>query len=205
MPEVTIPGRKVDARDGIKIHRVSMLDRRDVTRRFRIPVVTPARALLDLAAAANPRELERAYAEGQAKRRITRTAVEAVLARNGRRAGTGVLRELLEKDGPPSLTRSEAEERLLRLIRSSGLPDPDVNARVGPYEVDFLWPREQLVVEVDGFQFHSSRQAFERDRRRDAELLARGYRVIRVTWRQIVSAPEAVMERLSQALNAAAA
>jgi very-short-patch-repair endonuclease len=205
LPEVTVPGRNPDARPDIRIYRVKSLDRRDVTRRLEISVVTPARALLDLAAVVSPRELELAYAEGQARRRLTRAAVEAVLARNGRRAGTGVLRALLEKDGPPSLTRSEAEERLLHLIRSSGLPHPVVNARLGPFEVDLLWRPQRLVVEVDGFQYHSSRAAFERDRLRDAELQARGYGVMRVTWRQIVDEPEAVVVRLAQALSARAA
>jgi very-short-patch-repair endonuclease len=57
-----------------------------------------------------------------------------------------------------------AEERLLALIRTAELPAPETNARVGPYEVDFLWRSKNLIVEVDGFAFHSSRSAFERDR-----------------------------------------
>jgi hypothetical protein len=72
LPEVTVPGRNPDARPDIRIYRVKGLDRRDVTRRLEISVVTPARALLDLAAVVSPRELELAYAEGQARRRLTR-------------------------------------------------------------------------------------------------------------------------------------
>ncbi len=71
--------------------------------------------------------------------------------------------------------------------------------------MDFLWRAERLVVEVDGYAFHSSRNAFERDRRRDAELGAQGFRVIRVTWRQIVEEPEAVIATLAVALAAQAA
>lgn len=202
-PHVTIPDPNADPRRGIRLHRVSHIGGREVTRRHRIPVVTPARALLDLAAIVDERELERAFAEALARRRVTRAAVEAVLVRNGRRAGTGALRTLMRADDPPPFTRSEAEERLLRLIRGSALPRPVVNARLGPYEADFLWREQRLIVEVDGFQFHSSRQAFESDRRRDAELQARGYRVMRVTWRQILTDPEGVMARLTQALHAA--
>ena len=72
--------------------------------------------------------------------------------------------------------------------------------RIGRHEVDFLWSPQRLVVEVDGFAYHASRAAFERDRLRDAELQAAGYRVIRVTWSQIESRREALIARLAQAL-----
>jgi very-short-patch-repair endonuclease len=86
------------------------------------------------------------------------------------------------------------------LVRRARLPSPEINIRLGSYEVDFLWPRERVIVEVDGYAFHSSRRAFEDDRRRDADLAARGFHVILITWRQIVSEPEAVLVRLAQAL-----
>jgi very-short-patch-repair endonuclease len=76
-----------------------------------------------------------------------------------------------------------------------------VNARILGHEVDFLWRDERLVVEVDGFQFHSTRAAFERDRQRDAELQGAGLRVLRVTWRQVVDAPYAALTNLVRALG----
>lgn len=103
-------------------------------------------------------------------------------------------------DAQPALTRSEAEERFLALVRKARLPDPAANVTVGGYEVDFFWDFGGLVVEVDGFAFHSSARMFESDRRRDADLAAAGVRVMRVTWRQIVSEPEALLVRLAQAL-----
>jgi len=71
--------------------------------------------------------------------------------------------------------------------------------KVGRHEVDFLWPEQRLIVEVDGFAFHSSRAAFERDRVRDAELTAAGYRVVRITWQRLVNEPEAVIATLAAA------
>jgi very-short-patch-repair endonuclease len=62
----------------------------------------------------------------------------------------------------------------------------DLDRAVGRYEVDLLWRPQRLAVEVDGYTYHATRAAFERDRRRDAELVALGYRVVRLTWRQIV-------------------
>jgi very-short-patch-repair endonuclease len=91
----------------------------------------------------------------------------------------------------PSLTRSEAEIAFLQLVRDAGLPAPETNVNVLGHEVDFLWREQKLIVEVDGFAYHSSRQAFERDRRRDARLQA-GFRVIRFTYLQIVNEARAI-------------
>lgn len=146
------------------------------------------------------RELERAVAEAQARHLAQPRDLLALLARYPGRRGTAALRELAESDGAFAITRSEGEERLLALIRRSQLPPPEVNVRLCGFEVDFLWRDQRLVVEVDGFAFHSSRAAFEKDRLRDAELQARGFRVLRVTWRQIVDRKEATLARIAQAL-----
>jgi very-short-patch-repair endonuclease len=82
--------------------------------------------------------------------------------------------------------------------QEGGSAGAETNVRLGPYEVDLLWRAERLIVEVDGFRFHSSRAAFERDRLRDAELQANGFRVIRVTWRQLADQPEAMLARLAR-------
>lgn len=82
----------------------------------------------------------------------------------------------------------------------SPAPAPEVNARLANLEVDFLWRRERLVVEVDGYRYHADRTAFETDRRRDAELSASGYRVIRVTWRQLNADRDPTLARLAMAL-----
>ena len=100
------------------------------------------------------------------------------------------------------LTRSAAERRLLALIRQARLPRPETNVRVQGYEVDLLWRRQRLIVEVDGFAYHSTRHAFERDRARDATLQAAGYRVVRITWRQIVNDSHALVAQLTRLIHA---
>jgi very-short-patch-repair endonuclease len=199
--DVTVSGRRGESKRGIRVHRVAALDRRDVRNLGGIRVTAPARTLLDLAAVVSPRELERALAEAYARRLVRRNEVAALLARLGRRPGVAVLRSLLETDASPSLTRSEAEERLLALVATAELPGPESNIRIGRHEVDFVWRDQALIVEVDGFRFHSSRTAFERDRRRDAELAGHGFRVLRITWRQIVDRPEASIARIATALR----
>jgi len=81
--------------------------------------------------------------------------------------------------------RTELEDRTVALCRRHRLPQPEVNQRVDRYEVDFLWPDSLLVVEVDGWESHRTRSAFEEDRARDARLKLLGYDVIRFTWRQV--------------------
>jgi very-short-patch-repair endonuclease len=77
------------------------------------------------------------------------------------------------------------------------------NVRVGPWEVDFVWPAARLIVEVDALSTHTDPRSFERDRRKDAELTLAGYTVIRVTRRQIEREPHAVVARIAAALAVA--
>ena len=180
--------------EGVIVHRAA-LAREDVVHLGPIPMTAPARTLLDLAAAGDERQLEFALREAQA-RRLVRPA--ELLRRCDRRRGARLLRAVLEDE--PGLTRSEAERRLLRLLRRAGLPAPRTNVRIGRFEVDLLFADERLIVEVDGFAFHASRSAFERDRDRDAALTALGYRVMRFTWRTLVERPELVVARIAAAL-----
>jgi very-short-patch-repair endonuclease len=87
------------------------------------------------------------------------------------------------------------------LLRRARLPFPRTNVRLAGYQADFLWPKQRLIVEVDGFQFHGHRYAFERDRKRDAAHVLAGYRVIRITWRQLTEEPMAVAVTIARALE----
>lgn len=198
--DITVPGRDPGPKPGIRIHRVRALDPADIGKVDGIPTTSVPRTLLDLAADGATRDLEQAVAEASARRLLRHQDLLSLLARHRGHKGMRTLRALLDADAGPALTRSEAEERLLTLVRAAGLPPPETNVRVGPFEVDFLWRESRLIVEVDGFAFHSSREAFERDRARDAELLGRGFRVLRLTWRQIVTRREATAARISRAL-----
>lgn len=196
--DVTIRGHRRQ-RPGIRVHRSRTVERFERTVREGVPVTTPTRTLLDLAIAAAPRTIERAVAEALARGLTTQKRLTDCLARHARRPGSVGLGTALSQPAPPR-TRSEAEERFLTLVRRAGVPRPRVNSRIGAYEVDFHWPDARLVVEIDGFASHHSRPAFERDRRRDAVIVAEGYSVIRVTWRSLVEKPEEVAFRLGQAL-----
>jgi very-short-patch-repair endonuclease len=198
--DVLVPLPRCPRHRGIRVHRVQPLPPDEVTRFRNIPVTTPARTLLDLATVLPIRELEQAIALAERNHAGTERRLVSLLARYPSRAGTPTLRELLDRSPKPALTRSEAEELFLGLVRKAGLPVPETNVPVHGYELDFLWREQRLAVEIDGFAFHGDRAAFEADRRRDADLAAQGIQVVRITWRRIANTPEAVLVQLVQAL-----
>jgi very-short-patch-repair endonuclease len=196
--EVTVVGRDVRGPEGVRVHRIRRLDPADAARRHAIPVTSAARTLLDLATQLTARDLGRAVEEARIHRLITDRSLKEQFERYPRHQGAKALRKAAQIE--PARTRSLAERGLLDLIRAARLPTPQANKKIGRHEVDLVWREHSLIVEVDGYAFHSTRAAFERDRRRDAELLALGYRVIRVTWRQIADEPEALVATLAVAL-----
>ena len=140
-----------------------------------MPVTTPARTISDL----------RRSASGEQTRRAIRQA--EVL---GLDLGTA----------PTDGTRSELEHLFMRLCRRHRLPRPEVNVRVGPFTVDFLWRRERLIVETDGYRYHRGATAFEDDHTRDLELCALGFEVRRFTYRQVTQEETAVARSVRDAL-----
>jgi very-short-patch-repair endonuclease len=200
--DVTLGTGSSRSRPRLRVHRSKRLASWELRHLEQLPVTAPARTLIDLADIASDRDLKRATDEALTRRLLNAGRLLGEMDRYRGRRGVGRLRALLERGDPPAITRSEAEERFLALVRAAGLPAPEVNVQIHGHEVDFLWRDEGLVVEVDGFQFHSTRAAFERDRQRDAELQSTGLRVLRVTWRQMSDAPYATLANLVRALSA---
>jgi very-short-patch-repair endonuclease len=197
---VTVPRGRGARRRGLAIHRSRTLTERDVRVLERLPVTSAARTLLDLAETEAERRLQRALDEALVARLASEATVREMLGRAAGRRGASRLAALLGDPASPALTRSEAEERFLALVAEAGLPRPHVNARACGYEVDFLWPEHRVVVEIDGYRFHGTRAAFERDRRKSAELSAAGLQAIRATWLQIDRHPTALMVSVAQTL-----
>jgi very-short-patch-repair endonuclease len=193
--DVTVLRGSHRARDGLVIHRAGSLD---TTRQRGIPVTTPAQTCLDLAGVVDLGELERAVAEAQVKGVVREKQLRDVIARNPGRHGVACLKAILEVG--PQYTAAESERRMLALARMADLPRPEANARLLRYRVDFLWRDQKLIVEIDGFATHGHRRAFENDRRRNATLVAAGYTVMQVTWRQLTDEPIAVAARIAAAL-----
>jgi predicted transcriptional regulator of viral defense system len=204
--EVTAPRRH--NRPGLRIHRADLAPD-EVTEVDGIPVTTVARTLLDLAAVLPRAQVERAIERAEALGLADTVSLDALLQRHRGRRGTATLREARDTGIEPALTRSELEDRFLTFLDARGLPRPEVNVDLqlaGRWiQPDFLWRDQRLIVELDGHQTHGTRAAFERDRERDRILQADGWRVIRVTWRQLHDDPDAVARDLAGALSSAEA
>jgi very-short-patch-repair endonuclease len=200
--DVALPHHVRSSRRGIRCHRVASLPEADVTVRHGLRVTTPARTLVDLAATTPPAELERLIEEMQVQGLASPAEILEAIRRGSGRPGITKLRAVCDLIDESLFTRSEAERRLRRLVRSAALPMPRTNVRRAGWEVDAVWDRQRLVVEVDGYRFHRTRAKFERDRRKDAQLLLAGYRVLRITWRQLTREPETVIATIAAALVA---
>ena len=176
-----IAPRDLRPRPGLHPHR-ALLPADEVTVFDGIPTTTPARTLLDLAAVVPRQALERALNEAEILRL---PGPHELLDRHPRRRGAATLRTLLLTSSSPIPTRTELEDKFLTFLDDWGFARPHVNTMVDVYEVDAVWRDAKLIVELDGFATHGTRRAFERDRARDRRLQAAGWRVIRLTWRQL--------------------
>ncbi len=170
-----------------------------------IPVTTVARTLVDLAGVLAFGDLARTLEEAERLRLLDLTGLQQILSRGSRRRGTRRLREILADALPgAAATRSHLERRFLALCDKAALPPPRVNVIVCGLEVDAVWLRQRLVVELDGHAYHRTRAAFERDRARDTALQLAGFRVLRVTHLRLEREPAAVLNAVRALLESPA-
>ena len=168
---VTVPVRGGRARrKGIRLHRAPSMVPAVTTLRDRIPVTNPARTIEDLKTAVDASEL--------------RNAIRAAEVAN---LPIGDLSHLVHG------TRSELELIFLELVRRHGLPEPEVNVRVGSFLVDFLWRQQRLIVETDSRRYHRGQLAAAEDLLRDSRLRSLGFEVLRFTYWEVVNEPERVV------------
>lgn len=203
--DVVVPhGRR--AHDGVRTYAAVLPDD-ERTRHDGIPVTTPERTLLDLAAVLGRHRLQRAADLAGVGDPSRRRRIEELLERHRGARGLVVLREVIvaAQEGR-AIPRSEFEERFVRFLRLHGLPSAATNGEITvgdvPYEIDAAWPERRIAVEVDGWEFHRTREAFEADRERDRRLAVAGWRVVRITWRQLRDDPEVVGAHLRALLEA---
>jgi very-short-patch-repair endonuclease len=179
---VTVPKTSgMKRRKGVVLHRSTTLIDRHCTLRDGIPVTTPARTLADLRPLLSPAQVSAAVREAE------------------------FLRLPIEGQIESDRARTELEQAMLAICRRHRLPRPEVNVKIDQFEVDFLWRDRRLVVEVDGWDSHRTRSAFEEDRARDARLAVLGYEVLRFTWRQVTQDARPVAETIRLLLQARAA
>jgi hypothetical protein len=192
-PEVTTPTERRVARVRTTRSRYG-IDRRDTMAFRRIPVTTPARTLVDLAALLPMNRLARACHEAGVLYETTPAQIESVLKRRPSSPGATTLRSIVR--GEVRVTLSKLEARFLELLGDAGLPLPVTNRLAGGRRVDCRWPEHRLTVELDGFRFHRSRYAWEQDRHREREARARGDEFRRYTSGDVLEQPRLMLREL---------
>ena len=198
--EITTVGRNGRKLRGVRIHTVTSLPPTERRKRHGLPLTSPSLTILDLAGRLDGDTLASALNEARVQRLVSDPDLHATLAAHPNRRGARALRSLLASERGPRITRSEAERRALRLMRAHGL-EPESNVRIGPWRVDFLFRVEAVVVEVDGYRYHSTPKRFVDDRRRAADLAARGLVVFALTWNDLGPEGTAAMARLRRTLD----
>ena len=195
-PEVTAPTKRLIK--GVVTHRARSASRPDATTWRGVPVTTVATTLVDLAAALKVADLARACHEAGVRYGTTPADVEAVLARRPTAAGAAKLRRILHGDVP--VTLSALERRFLALLSEASLPLPRTNRPAGGRRVDCRWPELRITIELDSYQYHRSRHAWEQDRRREREARARGDEFRRYTWGDVFEDPRLMLAELRELL-----
>ena len=169
-------------RAGIVAHRSITLTAGDVTTQLAVRTTTAARTLHDLRSRLTTGQLTRLANDARLRRLISSEAAETLLGR------------------PGNPTRSELEDAFHRFVGRHALPRPQVNPRPDGREVDVVWARQRVIVELDGWDTHRDRTSFHEDRERDAVHAAAGYQTIRITWERLHADPAREASRLQRIL-----
>lgn len=204
--EISVPRGRRPRLPGVTIHQVP-LTAVDIEIVDAIPVTTPARTLLDLAAVAPADAVEEALDDALRRGLVSISRVRWRLDELGRRPGATTMRRLLDaRTEGAGAAQSVLETRLLRLLQRAGLPRPVSQHQIRDRGrliaiVDFAYPDAKLAIEVDGYRWHSGRRQWQHDLERRNEITKRGWRVIHVTAKDLRDRPEATVEIITEALK----
>jgi very-short-patch-repair endonuclease len=188
-------------RGSLRIHRSRTLTDDDRDLEQGIPVTSPARTALDLAAAVRFRTLRRLVRRSEELEVFDLADFSSVLDRNRGHRGALPLRRAIAVYEPPRFTRSELERELLRLLERAGVSTPRTAFNVAGYELDVYWPELRFAVELDVYATHGGHESFEEDRRRDEDLKLAGVELTRVTGRRLEREPQQVVDRIRRLLD----
>jgi very-short-patch-repair endonuclease len=199
-PSVTSPIKGLQ-RPGIEVHTSKLIFPDEIVTRRGIPVTSPNRTLLDMSTvlgrAAMIRMVERAEQEGI----FNEEQVQLLIDGSNGHPGTGRLRRVLAEIAGPEFTRSEFERKFLAFCRRRGIPMPEANQKIAGLEVDMIWRRYRVAVELQSRKWHSAREAIERDSEKAAALMVAGWKFIPITSRRFVCDPDGIERDLRSLLR----
>ncbi len=195
--EVTVVGDR--RTKGIRVHRSTTLRRQDVTVQLGIRVTTPARTLIDMSPRLKDKALTRAVNNALHSMWLSEDQLVETLARHPTATGSTRIAKLIGQEGTP--TRSGWEDDFPRFCADHGLPAPVMGLPFHGYILDAVFVAERVIVELDSWPFHKGKIAFEGDRERDAETLARGFVTVRITEERLDERPDHEARRLHAILK----
>jgi very-short-patch-repair endonuclease len=199
--EVTVVGRWRRSLRGVRVSAIARIEQPELRRHEGLPISSPSLTLLDLAGVLTGSGFRDALNEARVLRLVADDELRATLGAHPQRRGARALAAVLASERGPKLTRSEAERRALRVMRAHGIEPDAGDVEVGPYRADFLFKRERVIVEIDGYRYHATPKRFVGDRRRIAYLAARGYLVVPLTWDDFGPRADVAMADLRRTLE----
>jgi very-short-patch-repair endonuclease len=199
--EITLRSGWRPGRDGIHVHHSCSLRNPDLRIHEGLPVTAPARTLLDLAPRLTADQLGWALDEALTGRIMRPSQLLELVSRSNGYRGSAILKAMYEQRTGPIPTRSELEKRFVGLVRAAHLPEPQTNIWLHGFLIDAFWPDHGVVFEIDSHRFHTSRSAFERDRRKEAAVKSAGLDFNRVSDHQLNQEPYAVIAFVTQRLT----
>jgi hypothetical protein len=195
MIDVTAPSRG-GGHPGIALHHSATLAPAEVGRLAGIPVTRVERTMLDVAATDSRWELTEMIDRAERRKLLEIEAIDAMLDRRGGHRGAARLRLATDIYRDPAYSRARSERLFLAAVKDAGLPRPVLNSWVEKWEVDAYWEAERFAVEVDGWEAHRTRKAFEDDHLRWEEMKLAGIEVIPISARRIERHPRQVGNHL---------
>jgi very-short-patch-repair endonuclease len=209
LPELAVRRGATHSSAVALLHETSQLPEADRTTVDGIPCTTPTRTVLDLADRLGHGRLGRLVEDLWLEGRLDLEVLQDRLggwARRGRKGGRRLRVVLEERFGAAAVTESELERRFLELVRAAGLPEPERQQvrRLSDGQfvrIDFVWPEQSVVVEVDGRRWHARTETMSADRKRDNDHVLAGLRPLRFTWEHVVRDPGYVAAALHRALD----
>jgi len=204
LPHVTVGrDRGRAAHPAVEVHRGNLpSDEREFS--GEVPITTVVRTLLDLCRSLPLAEAVASVDSALRQKLVTVEELAGALRSLPAGRGRGLVRRVLELADPAAGSVLESLCRVLMVEAGIQRPEPQYVVRHGGRwvgRVDFAWPDDRVIVETDGFAFHSDRASYRKDRRRHNALLLAGWRVLRFSWEDVVHDPDYVIASLCELLE----
>jgi very-short-patch-repair endonuclease len=198
--ELTVPRNLSAGKRPVIIHRVQTVDKQKITKVGRIPATTPTWTIVNLATVLDFFPLQRITDYAISQDVTTWRRLEKAAEAGFGEPGIPKLRKILKAG---QAAESLLQRGVMRLLVESRLPTPSLEYPEGQYRIDLAYPDRRLAIETDGYESHSGREAFGKDRIKQNHLILMGWTVLRFTWDDLINRPDYIVATVASFLAAA--